>query len=103
MALVVKNLAANAGEVRDTGRSLGGEDPLEESAATIPVFLSGESMDRGAWWAIVPWVEKSQKRLKQLNTARIAQRSTWRYLLGNLGRKAAALAPLIWVHPPGNE
>ena len=39
VALVVKNLAANAGEVRDTGRSLGGEDPLEESAATHPSVL----------------------------------------------------------------
>ena len=32
VALPVKNLSANAGEVRDAGQSLGGEDPLEEDA-----------------------------------------------------------------------
>ena len=35
MALVVKNLPANAGDIRDAGnRSLGQEDPLEEGMAT---------------------------------------------------------------------
>ena len=68
-----------------------------------PLFSSGESMDRGAWRAIVLWVENSRKQLKQLNTAHTAQRRfTWRNLPGNLGQKAAALALLIWVHPPGN-
>ena len=69
--------------------------PWWRARQPTPVFLSGESTDRGAW---------CQKRLKQLNTAHIAQRrSTWRYLPGNLGQKAAVLALLIWVHPPGNE
>ena len=31
MALVVKNLTANAGDVRGVVRSLGWEDPLEEA------------------------------------------------------------------------
>ena len=35
VALVVKNLPANAGDIRDAGnRSLGQEDPLEEGMAT---------------------------------------------------------------------
>ena len=42
---------------------LGWEDPLEKVMATTPVFLPGESMDRGAWWAAVHWVAKSQTRL----------------------------------------
>ena len=53
--------ACNAG---DLGLTLGQEDPLEEgmtthssiSAWTIP-------MDRGAWWATVHGVAKSQTRL----------------------------------------
>ena len=52
--------------------------PWRRARQPTPEFLSGESIDRGAWRAIVLWVEKSQKRLKQLNTAHKAQRSTWR-------------------------
>ena len=64
--LVVKNLPANPGDIRDT--SLGWENPLEESMATHSRFLPGES----------PWTEKSgglysirvtksQTQLKQLS------------------------------------
>ena len=53
MALVVKNLPANARDVRDTGsipgsgRSPGGGhgDPLQYSCLENP-------MDRGTWWAV---------------------------------------------------
>ena len=34
-------------------QSLGREDPLEKGMATPPVFLTGESTDRGAWRAAV--------------------------------------------------
>ena len=55
MALVVKNLPANAGDVRDggsipgLGRFPGGGhgNPLQSSCLENP-------MDREAWWAIVP-------------------------------------------------
>ena len=40
MVLVVKNLLANAGAVKDTGRSLGWEDPLEEGMATHSSILA---------------------------------------------------------------
>ena len=40
-------------------QSLGGEDLLEKKTAT-PVFLLGESMDRGAWRVSVHGVAKSQ-------------------------------------------
>ena len=49
MALVVKNLPANAGDVRDVGWSLGWEDPLEEGIATHSSILAWRiPMDGGA-------------------------------------------------------
>ena len=43
-------------------RSLGQEDPLEEDMATHSSILAWENpMDRGAWWAIVLGVAKSQR------------------------------------------
>ena len=65
LVLVVKNLPANAGDERDedlvpgSGRSPGGGhgNPLQSSGL-------GNPMDRGAWWAIVHRVAKSQTQLK---------------------------------------
>ena len=54
MALVVKNLPANAGDIETRVPSLGWKDPLEEGMATH------SSMDRGIWWAMVHRVAKSQ-------------------------------------------
>ena len=45
-------------------QSLGWEDPLKEAWQPTPVFLPGEPMDRGAWWATVHGVAKSQTGLK---------------------------------------
>ena len=67
--LVVKNLPANAGEVRDTGliprlvRSPGGEhdNPFQYSCLENP-------MDRGVWWATAHRVAKSQTQLNQLSS-----------------------------------
>ena len=55
MSLAVKNLPANAGDVRDAGsvpglgRSPGGGhgNPLQDSCLDYPT-------DRGVWWATVP-------------------------------------------------
>ena len=41
-------------------QSLGQEDPLEEEMATIPVFFLKNPINRGAWWATVHGVTKSQ-------------------------------------------
>ena len=42
-------------------RSLGREDPLEEEMATHSSILAWEThIDRGAWWAMVHEVVKSQ-------------------------------------------
>ena len=48
VVLVVKNLPANAGDIRDTVRSLGWEEPLEEGMATHFSILV---------WRI-PWTEE---------------------------------------------
>ena len=68
VVLVVKNLPANAGDVRDTGsvpgagRSPGGGhgNPLQYSCLENP-------MDGRAWWATVQGVMKSRTLLKQLS------------------------------------
>ena len=69
VALVAKNLPANARDLGDkglipgSGRSPGGGhgNPLQYSCLENP-------MDRGAWQATVHGVAKSQTRLKRLST-----------------------------------
>ena len=62
--LVVKNLPATAGDIRDLG-SIPGFDPWVRKIIwrrawdPTPVFLPGESNGRGAWRAIVHGVPKS--------------------------------------------
>ena len=64
MALVVKNPPTNAGDIRDVnlipglGSSPGGGhgNPLQYSSLE-------NFMDRGAWWAAVHGIAKSQTRL----------------------------------------
>ena len=68
VVLVVKNLPANWGDIRDAssvpglGRSSGGghDNPLQYSCLENP-------MDRGAWWATVHGITKSQTWLKWLS------------------------------------
>ena len=56
---MVNNLPANPGDTRDSG--LGQEDPLEETMATHCSILAWRiPTDRGAWWAAVHEVVKSQ-------------------------------------------
>ena len=65
MALAAKNLTADAGDLRNvglipgSGRSPGGGlgNPFQDSFLENP-------MDRGAWWATVHGVVKSQTQLK---------------------------------------
>ena len=61
MALVVKNLPAKAGDIRDMGLVPGLEDFLEEGMATHSSILAWKiPMDRGAWWATVHGLTNSQ-------------------------------------------
>ena len=56
---MVKNLPANAGDVRGPGTIPGSGDPLEEGMATLFQYSCLENpMDRGAWWATVQGVAK---------------------------------------------
>ena len=65
---MVKNPPANAGDVEMWVRSLDWEDPLGEETTTYSSVLCLENpVDRGAWWATVHRVAKSQTRLKQIN------------------------------------
>ena len=53
--LVVKNLPANAGDVRDVGSipGSGRSDPLKKVMANLLQYYCLEtSMDRGTWWAM---------------------------------------------------
>ena len=64
VALVVKNLPANAGDIRDAGSTPGSErypggghgNPFHCSCLENP-------MDRGPWWATVHGITKSQTQL----------------------------------------
>ena len=81
--LLVKNLPANAGDVKEAGlitgsrRSLGGghDNPLQYSCLNNPV-------DRGVCWATVHGVTKSPTQLKQLSThPRVHFSLFWRTVL----------------------
>ena len=68
VVLVVKNLPANARDIRDTGSIPGLErSPGVENGSPLPYSCLENPMDRGAWWAAVHRVTKSRTRLKQLS------------------------------------
>ena len=56
MALIVKNLPDNAGDVRDPGSTLGQEDSLEEDMATHSnsILAWRSPMDGGAFAGYSP-------------------------------------------------
>ena len=61
MALVVKNLPGNAGDIRDTGSIPGsGRSPGGKHGKTLQYSCLENPMDRGAWKAIVHRIAKSR-------------------------------------------
>ena len=71
VVLVVKNPPDNAGDrglIPGSGRSPGGQHgyPFQWSSLENP-------MDRGAWWATVHWVSKSQTTTEATLHARMDQ------------------------------
>ena len=69
VVLAVKNLPANAGDIRDTGLIPGlGRSPVEENGNPLQYSCLENPMDRGAWCTVVHGVAKSQTPLKQLST-----------------------------------
>ena len=72
MALVVKNLPANAGDIRDEGSSSGsGRCPAGGHGNPLQYSHLENPMDRGIWPATVHRATKSQTRLKRLSTQHI--------------------------------
>ena len=66
VALVVKNLPANAGDLRDAGLIHGlGRSPGEGNGNPLQYSCLGNTMDREAWWALVYGVAKSWTRLSE--------------------------------------
>ena len=64
MALVVKNLPAKAGAVKDTGSIPGREDALEKGMETNSSILAWRiPMDKEAWWPVIHGVTKSRTQL----------------------------------------
>ena len=105
MVLVVKNLPANAGDVRDAGSVPGsGRSPGGGHGNPLQYFCLENLTDRGAWRAAVQRVTQSRIWLRRLSThAHLAQTCIFRicadicgggqwwhqrgfHPLGNLGR-----------------
>ena len=60
----IKNLPANAGDARDMGLIPGSGRSFErENGNPLQYSCLKNSMDRGAWWATVHGVAKSQTQL----------------------------------------
>ena len=65
VALVVKDLPANAGDASLIPRL--GSSPREEHSNSLQYYCLENPMDRGAWQATVHRVTQSRTRLKQLS------------------------------------
>ena len=62
---MVKNLPANAGDIREVGSIPGlGRSPGGGHDNSLPYSCLENPMDRGAWWAAVHGVSKSWTQLK---------------------------------------
>ena len=69
VALVVKTLPANAGDLRDVGLIPGLErSPGEENGNPLQYSCLENPMERGAWQATIHMVTKSWAQLKPLST-----------------------------------
>ena len=64
MVLAVKNLPANTGYATDVGSIPGsGRSPGEGNGNPLQYPCLGNPMDRGAWWATVHGMTRSQTQL----------------------------------------
>ena len=62
VALVVKNPPVSAGDIRDTSSIPGSvRSPGGGNGNSLQYSCLGNPMDRGAWWATVSCVAKSQR------------------------------------------
>ena len=81
VALVIKNLSANAGDIRDTGSiPRSGRSPEERHGNSLWCSWPENPMDWGAWWVIVNKVSKGQTKLKPLSRhAHCLEVEDWHY------------------------
>ena len=78
---MVKNLPANAGDMRDTGSIPGsGRSPGGGHGNPLQYFSLENPMDRGAWQAMIHRVTKSQTQLNRLSIAQHRNRKAIKYL-----------------------
>ena len=99
VALVVKNLPASAGDIRDTGSiPASGRSPRRRKWQSTPVFLPGESHGQRSRLGTVHGVTKSQAQLKRLSMHQQYVRSPivlylhqWSYY------QISKLLPIWWV------
>ena len=64
MAHLVKNPPMNAADMRDMGLIPGsGQSPGEGNGKLLQYSYLENSIDRGAWWAMVHGIKKSQTQL----------------------------------------
>ena len=77
VALVVKNLPANAGDIRDMGSIPGsGRSPGEGNGNPLQYSCLRNPMDRRTWQATVHGVAKNQTRPKLLSPAQVIHNTT---------------------------
>ena len=68
VALAIKSPPVSAGDIRDVGSIPGSGRSLRGGHGNLLQYPCLENpMDRGAWWATVLRVTKSQTQLKQLS------------------------------------
>ena len=65
--LMVKNLSASAGDVRNAGLVLGLKDSLRRKWQPIPEFLPGKSHGQRSMAGYSPWVAKELEMIYWLN------------------------------------
>ena len=74
VALVVKSLPANAGDIRDTGLiPVLGRSPGEVHGNPLQYSCLENPMDRGVWWATVHGIAKSWTRLMDIHIHRASR------------------------------
>ena len=75
MALAVKNLPANAGDIRDVGSIPGsGRSPEEIPSNPLQYSCLENSMDKGAWWAIFHGAHKESDMTEHTHQQLIRKR-----------------------------
>ena len=75
---MIKNPPANARDIETRVQPLGLENPLEKGMATHSQYSCLENpMDRGAWWAAVHRVARSQIQLSNLARRHMGRGGWW--------------------------